>query len=93
MIDYAGAFVDRSDDELIAIFSQRNRSAETWGQLTESFFPDEQNVEILSDRIIGRLQHVEVNLVVACDKGTTGSKQVSVWHLQTIGFALFTDAG
>jgi hypothetical protein len=29
VIDYAGAFVDRSDDELIAIFSRRNRSAET----------------------------------------------------------------
>jgi len=78
VIDYAGAFVDRTDEELTMIFSGRSENGETWEQLIESFFPNQQNVETLSARILRRLQRGEVNMVVACDKAPPGlSKFIS----------------
>ena len=72
ILDYAAAFVDRSAEELCTIFSRRGQSAETWEQLIECLFPEEEYIDILADRLAAHLQRGEVNLIVACDKAPPG---------------------
>jgi hypothetical protein len=75
VIDYSGAFVDQSDEELLEIFSRSSKPANTWPQLIESFFPKEENIDLLSDKISNRLRRGEVKLVIACDKAPPGLKR------------------
>ena len=72
VIDYAGAFVDRSEDELLGIFSRYDQTAETWHQLISAMFPKTENIKIVANRISDRFQRGELHLVVACDKAPPG---------------------
>jgi hypothetical protein len=72
VIDYAGAFVDLDEDELFTIFSHDHGSVKAWNHLIESFFPEEKNIDILSDQIKKRLRRGEVDMVVACDNAPPG---------------------
>jgi hypothetical protein len=72
ILDYVGAFVERTEDELLAIFSRLAPSADSWEQLVATFFPDEPNFRIIAERIASRFRRGEVNCVVACDVAPPG---------------------
>lgn len=72
ILDYVGAFVERTEDQLLSIFSKLAPSASSWEQLVATIFPDQPNVGIIADRIASRFQRGEVNCVVACDIAPPG---------------------
>lgn len=72
ILDYVGAFVEQTEEQLLAVFSKLAPSATSWEQLVATFFPDEPNVRIVADRIASRFQRGEVNCVVACDIAPPG---------------------
>ena len=72
ILDYVGAFVDRTEDELLSIFSRLAPSASSWEELVAAIFPDQPNVRIVADRLAQRLQRGDVNCVVACDVAPPG---------------------
>jgi hypothetical protein len=72
IIDYSGAFVDRSEDELLDVFSVGRTSAQSWEELIGSLFPGEVHIENIANRILSRLTTGEIDMVIACDKAPLG---------------------
>jgi hypothetical protein len=72
VIDYAAAFIDRTEDELVSIFSSRAIRHNSWDELIASLFPEEVQIEPLASSILRRLQQGEVDLIIACDHAPFG---------------------
>ena len=71
-IDYAGAFYNKSDIDLLEIFSKKDSMESTWGELIKNLFPEEQYIENITAQIERRLSSGEIDLIVACDKAPVG---------------------
>lgn len=72
LIDYASAFADKTEDELVRVFNKDYPSVHSWEELVATLFPESSNQETLARRLTDRLWTGEVSLIVACDQAPVG---------------------
>lgn len=75
IVDYAGSFSSKTEDEILSIFDNKNKH-KTWYDLITQIFNKCEDTEELSNVIMSKLKSGNIYLIIACDKVPIGLKEL-----------------
>ena len=52
IIDYASSFASLTDEELVTLFGSATQTPQTWGEVVQQHFPDEDSCDELAEYLL-----------------------------------------
>jgi hypothetical protein len=76
IIDYAASFSALSKKEIVSAFNRNHQQIKKWEKLVTVFFPEESDIDDLSNTLLHNIQTGRLHLIIACEKAPSGLKEL-----------------